>query len=70
MTEIRYVATTIEIDVFDMLIPVFVTCRLDCLYADVLSYLLEILLKIQNKAARQVLRIGRKRDSKELVQEE
>ena len=53
-----------------MLVHSFVTSRLDycnCLYAGVPHYLLERLQKIQNKAARLVLRKGRKHDSKELL---
>ena len=44
LTEVYYVATLIDIS--EMLITSFVTCRLDdfnCLYADVPSHLLEIL---------------------------
>ena len=54
-----------------MLVHSFVTSRLDycnclnCLYAGVPHYLLERLQKIQNKAARLVIRKGRKHDSKE-----
>ena len=57
-------------DIAHMLVHSFVTNRLDycnCLYAGVPSYLLERLQKIQNKAARLVLREGRKHDSKELL---
>ena len=53
-----------------MLVHSLVTSRLDycnCLYAGVPFYLLERLHKIQNKAARLVLRKDRKHDSKELL---
>ena len=53
-----------------MLVHSFVTSRLDycnCLYAGVLFYLLERLQKIQNKAARLVLRKDRKHDFKKLL---
>ena len=53
-----------------MLVHSFVTSRLDycnCLYAGIPSFLLERLQKIQNKAARLVLRKDRKHGSKELL---
>ena len=56
-------------DIAHMLVHSFVTSRFDycnCFYAGVPSYLLERLQKIQNKAARLVLRKGHKHDSKEL----
>ena len=60
----------IDKDIAHMLVHSFVTSRLDycnCLYAGVPLYLLERLQKIQNKAARLVLRKDRKHDSKELL---
>ena len=60
----------IDKDIAHMLVHSFVTSRLDycnCLYAGVPFYLLERLQKIQNKAARLVLRKDRKHDSKELL---
>ena len=62
----------IDKDIARMLVHSFLTSRLDyckcnCLYAGVPFYLLERLQKIQNKAARLVLRKGRKHDSKELL---
>ena len=60
----------IDKDIAHMLVHSFVTSRLDycnCLYAGVPFYLLERLKKIQNKAARLVLRKDRKHDSKELL---
>ena len=60
----------IDNDIAHMLVHSFVTSRLDfcnCLYAGVPFYLLERLQKIQNKAARLVLRKDRKHDSKELL---
>ena len=60
----------IDKDIAHMLVQSFVTSRLDycnCLYAGVPFYHLERLQKIQNKAARLVLRKDRKYDSKELL---
>ena len=61
----------IDKNIAHMLVHSFVSSRLDysnCLYAGVPSYLLKRLQKkIQNKAARLVLRKGRKYDSKELL---
>ena len=60
----------IDKDIAHMLVHSFVTSRLDycnCLYAGEPFYLLERLQKIQNKAARLVIRKDRKHDSKELL---
>ena len=70
MKNIGKIRHLIDKDIVHMLVHSFVTSRLDycnCLYAGVSSFLLERLQKIQNNAARLVLRIGRKHDSKELL---